>query len=350
MSQSDDDVVPLMTLADRFVLVQRLAADDRHETWRGHDDLAGREVAVTRYFGADDAWLAAFDRRARQLEAIADPGIASVLAHDVSDDPPWLAAAYVEGETVTAILLDRGLATDDALAVIGQTAMALAAAHGSGIAHGRLDGDHIQVRSDGSVALFGFAMPAPPAVADDLAALARLAHELLDRSAADGSDVADLLRLLDAGDWTDVADVGRTTLALAAAARAGSGLPMRPALTPAEPDDEAAQPRRPWYDEAERKRVRNRLIALAAIVVLGGVVLLRIVGAGAGQTAVPSVVGISFEEAQHDLNEDGLRANETITTGRPGTDGTVIAQDPPAGQRVKVGSVVQLTVVALGSG
>jgi serine/threonine protein kinase len=342
-----EEPVPLGTVGDRYVLVELLASDARHETWRGHDDLAGRQVAITRYLSNDDNWRTAFDRRACQLEALSDPGIASVLTHDANDDAPWLATTYVDGETVSALAADPGLTSDDALAVLGQTAFALAAAHGAGIGHGSLDSDRIQVRSDGSIALLGFAMATPPSLGGDLTALAALAHQLLDDAAATDTDVTDLLRLLDAGDWSDPADIARTTLALAAAQRVGSDVPVRPTEVTA--DESTPEPPRPWYDEDERKRVRNRLIALGVIVVLGGGALLRIFTAGAGETSVPSVIGVPYVEAIHDLNEQGLRGNETFTTGRAGTEGTVIVQYPTAGQRVKVGTVVDLTVVAVGS-
>lgn len=343
-----DEPAPLATVGERYVLVELLTSDDRHETWRGHDDLAGRQVALTRYLGVDDVWRTSFERRACQLEALSDPGIASVLAHDPNDDPPWLVASYVEGATVSEVAAEDNLTADDALAVIGQTALALSAAHGVGIGHGRLDGEHVQIRPDGSVALLGFSMPAPAPTRDDLGALARLAHHLLDGAAASNDDVVGLLRLLDAGDWNDASDIGRTTLALAAAQRVGTQT-LRPPK-PAEDGEAAPEPRRPWYDEDERKRVRNRLIALAVIVVLGGAALLRIFTAGAGETSVPNVIGVPYVQAQHDLNEVGLRGNETVTTGRPGTEGTVIAQDPTSGQQAKVGSVVQLTVAEIGPG
>jgi serine/threonine protein kinase len=342
-----EEPVSLGSVGERYVLVELLASDDRHETWRGHDDLAGRQVVVTRYLGVDDEWRTAFERRARQLEALSDPGIASALAHDANDDQPWLATSYIDGETAAAIAADPGLTSDDALAVLGQTAFALAAAHGAGIGHGSLDSDHIQVRSDGSIALLGFVMAAPASPPGDLTALAGLAHQLLDDAASTDTDVADLLQLLDVGDWNDPSDIARTTLALAAAQRVGTDLPTR--AVPAGPEKSAYEPPRPWYDEDERKRVRNRLIALGVIVVLGGAALLRIFTAGAGETSVPGVVGVPYVEAIHDLNEQGLRGNETFTTGRPGSEGTVIQQDPTAGQRVKVGAVVNLTVSAVGS-
>jgi tRNA A-37 threonylcarbamoyl transferase component Bud32 len=344
---------PLETVGERYLLVELVSAGDGHETWHGHDDLASRPVAVTRYLNPTVEWRSGFDRRARALEALSDPGIASTLRHDADDDRPWVVSAWVEGSTVSAITADEAYSVDDALAVLGQTALALAAAHGAGIGHGRLDTDHIVVRPDGSTALIGFVTAVNPPLADDRAALGVLARTLLPAAAVETDD--DVRRLL-----TSIAEqppegpgrldeIARTALSLAAGRRAGAEPRPKAAATnpggnrPALP----ASPR-PWYDEAERKRVRNRLIALGAIVVLGGAVLLRILSSGAGQTTVPSVIGLPFVQAQEQLNEVGLRASETITTGRLDQQGTVIDQDPAAGSRAKVGTLVVLTVVAGG--
>ena len=332
----------LPTVGDRYVLVELIDGDDRREIWRGHDDLAGRRVLITRYLDAEAGWRTTFDRRARQLEALSDPGIASTFAHDAADDPPWLVAAFVEGET--ADVLSADLTADDALAVLGQAGLALATAHGAGVAHGRLDAAHIRVRPDGSVAVFDFAVDHVPTTDGDLAALTALAHSMLDDAAAESTDIASFVQLLDRGDWRDPADIGRTALALAAAER----LHEPTAVAHQASDDVADEPEppRPWYDEEERKQVRNRLIALGAIVVLGGAALLRIFNSGAGETSVPSVIGEPYVQAQHELNEVGLRTTETITSGPVGTEGTVVAQTPHGGQRVKIGSLVTLTVAA----
>jgi hypothetical protein len=264
-------------------------------------------------------------------------------------------SSYVEGETAQALAADPGLTIDDALAVLGQTALALASTHSAGVGHGRINARHILVRPDGSVALISFAVDRSPAPSDDLDALVLLAHQLLDEMTVPvdpeqpGADVAGFLKLLDGGDWRDPADIGRTALALATAQRAGGSPNLVPALTNGA-DEEVRDPRRPWYDEAERKRVRNRLIALGVIVVLGGAALLRIFTSGSGVASVPSVIGEPYVQAQHDLNEVGLRGSETVTTGPAGTEGTVLAQDPRAGQHAKVGSVVSLTVADTGQG
>jgi PASTA domain len=339
---------PLASIGDRYVLVERIGGGEHREVWRGHDDHAGRQVVVTLFRGADADWRTGFGRRARQLEALSAPGIANALAHDETDDQPWLVTAYVEGETAESIAADPGLASDDALAVIGQAALALASAHSAGVGHGRLSTGHIQIRPDGSVALLGFTVDQAPSPADDLPALVRVAHELLDPEPVTGDDVTSFIKLLDSGDWKDPADIGRTALALAAAQRAGGTSSVVPQH--AADAETATEPKRPWYDDAERKRVRNRLIALGVIVVLGGAALLRIFTAGAGETTVPSVINEPYVQAQHDLNEVGLRGSETVTTGPAGTEGTVLAQDPRAGQPAKVGAVVSLTVAEVAPG
>jgi serine/threonine protein kinase len=333
----------LQTVGERYVLVELLADDEEHEVWRGHDDLASRPVAVTRFLEPTPEWRVEFDRRARALEALSDPGIASTLRHDAYDSTPWVASNWIEGATVSSLAAANDITTDDALAVIGQTALALAAAHSAGIGHGSIDARHIIVRPDGSVALTGFASASTPPPSADLPALAELAGWLLGA----GSD-PETTRFLDwlAGKGGPPADnpteIGRTALALATAQRDGT-----PQTSPAPADEKPAlREPRPWYDEDERKRVRNRLIALGAIVVIGGAALLRIFSSGAGQATVPSVIGLPYVQAQHQLNEVGLRASETFTTGPLDTEGTVIGQSPQGGSRVKVGTLVNLTVNA----
>jgi hypothetical protein len=350
MTTTPDDVpVPLETVGERYVLVELVDSDDQREVWRGHDDLASRPVAVTRYPNASSEWRSSFDQRARKLEVLSDPGIAGLLRHDAHDEAPWAVTTWIDGETVATIEADSGFTVDDALAVIGQSAFALAAAHEAGIGHGGLDMDHVMVRPDGSVALIGFDVAGEPSPAADLDALSSLAAGLIDREA--GELAPEVVRFLDSLSGRggtragDPAEIARTALALASAQR---GRQSAHSITPpaADGDGEAAHPEAPrrWYTEEERKHVRNRLIALGAIVVIGGAILMRIFTAGAGQATVPPVVGLPFVQAQQQLNEVGLRADETLTTGPVGSIGTVIAQDPPGGARARVGDLVHLTV------
>jgi hypothetical protein len=337
---------PLPVVGGRFLLVEQLAADDDHEVWRGHDDLASRPVVVKRFLGSDQDWRHSFRQRSARLMALSDPGVASVLGYDADDEPAWLALAEVEGDTVARIQGEGPLSDDDALAVVGQAGLALAGAHAAGVGHGRLDARHVMVRTDGSVALIGLAPSSHPDPAPDLAALATMARELLGGSGR--ADVQEFLAELDR--LRDAAEIGRTALALATSIRADPAELSSAVL----PDHEAQRtpasaPEPAGYDDAERRRVRNRLIALGAIVVVGGAILLFMFGRGGGQTTVPDVVGLPYVQALHELNSEGLRGDETVTTGPIGSLGLVRAQYPPGGERVKIGSLVELTVVTSGT-
>jgi len=115
---------------------------------------------------------------------------------------------------------------------------------------------------------------------------------------------------------------------------------------PAEPAENATgrEPRRPWYDEAERRRVRNGLIALATIVVVAGAALLWLIdrgGGGPNETTVPSVIGLTLNDAQNQLLKQLLVAKSVNLTD---AQGRVTAESPRAGTRVKVGTTIYLTI------
>jgi hypothetical protein len=347
------------SLGERYLLVELIDADDQRERWRGHDDIASRPVLATVHLGVapGDEWRNRFDLAARRLEALTHPGLASTLAHDSQDPQPWLVAAAVEGDLVEQIVADDGgLSTDDALAVVGQTAMAVKAAHGAGIAHGAIDGQHIVVRSDGSSALIDFQVPTTARTADDLTALATLSGVLVpppELTDSTGADVAGFLRWVGSAGATDAGDIGRTALALAAAVRGvHSTSVVEESLAgdddELETDAEPSDPNRPWYDEAERKRVRNGLIAIGSIVVIAGAALLFIIsrgGGGANLTTVPDVRGLTLDQAQKQLNTAILRVDENITDA----NGHVTAESPAAGTVVKVGTLVTLHISEDGS-
>jgi serine/threonine protein kinase len=358
---TEPDLTP-RSLDERYLLVEQLATDPTHESWRGFDDLAGRPVIATIYLAVatDDEWRDRFDQAARRLEVLSHPGLASTLAHDARDIQPWLVTSAVDGDLVDEILVeDGGLSPDDAMAIVGQTAIAVKTAHDTGIAHGSIDGQHIVVRPDGSSALVGFELPTTRRAADDLTALAALAHRLLPDPASAGDeriagDVVGFLRWVGSAAATDAGEIGRTALALAASIRGAHTTSVTPAPNRApsasveapveatEPTDEPRGPRRPWYDEAERKRVRNGLIAIGTIVVVFGAALLWLIDrGGSGNTAtVPSVVGERLSEAQYQITQDALRDTENITDG----SAYVTGQSPVAGTVVKYGTLITLTI------
>jgi hypothetical protein len=136
------------------------------------------------------------------------------------------------------------------------------------------------------------------------------------------------------GEPAEAGDVARTALAL----RAGTLHDRQPSVThTADPASD------PAFDRS-RRRVRNRLIAIGAAVVLVGVALLVVLGRHTGQT-VPDVRGDTYADATSALHAKGFAATERLVDPRAGQPaGRVVSQSPGAGNRVHAGSTITLVV------
>jgi serine/threonine protein kinase len=337
------------TFGDRYVLGERIVAGEATEVWRAHDDIVGRPVALKIYFGpnaSDPAWRKAFGHQAGRLVALSQPGIVKVHESGQSEAESWLAMAYVaDSEPLSARLAATpALPAATALNLLGQTALAMSAAHDAGVVHGALTAANLLIRPDDVVAIIGFAVTSTATRADDLSALGDLARELL--GDAPEADVTEFVGWLTSPDRrqapTEAGEIGRAALALSASLSGGPAAHVTPTATARA--DTAIEPSTPAYDDDERKRVRNRLIALAVIVVLAGAALILLVGRGGGQTTVPNVAGLALQTAQDDMTTQGLHVVERTQVSTEDSDGTVISESPRAGEQVKDGTTVTLTV------
>jgi serine/threonine protein kinase len=99
-----------------------------------------------------------------------------------------------------------------------------------------------------------------------------------------------------------------------------------------------------FSDEVRRGRVIETSPPEGSSIERGSTVTLR-VSRGPEQVAVPEVVGESQENARSAIEGAGLRVGEiSVRESEDEEPGTVVAQDPAAGQRVEKGSAVDLTV------
>jgi hypothetical protein len=237
----------------------------------------------------------------------------------------------------------------EALDVLGQTALAVKAAHDVGTAHGAISADNLLIRGDRVVCVIGFAVGTTPTRAADLRALGALTTHCFEHAETPlPDDARDFLNWLTdprhAAPPTDAAEIGRTALALAASLGGQRQSAVVPSPTPAADADDTA-PGGSRYDEAERRMVRNRLLVLGTIVVVGGAALLRFVGKNGGEVTVPPVVGLQVSAAQLNLTRAGLRSIEDCTVGTD-SGNTIVRQSPVAGRHLKAGSNVILTISA----
>ena len=246
-------------------------------------------------------------------------------------------------QTLAARMVAHPGAPDDlVLDVVAQVGFALQSLHDDGRVHGDVRADLVVLHEDGSITLLpkpaaSAALPGPGSPAGDLTALGRLARDLLAPGGAPATRrfVEHLAEPAD-GEPADAGDVARTALAL----RAGT-LRDRPQPTAAPPTVDA---RSQLGADLGRRRVRNRLIAVGAAVVLVGVGVLALLSRHTGQP-VPDVRGDTYATAASVLHAKGFAATERMVDPRAGQlAGQVVAQSPGAGARVHAGSTITLVV------
>jgi serine/threonine protein kinase len=338
----------------RYLLTELIAAGDDQEVWlAGDQGTNGRRVVkLLRGQFATDSSRQQFIQTADRLAELAHPGIVTTFAGGIEDDATcWLAMAWVDGRSLDQP--EPALSLPDRLAIIGQVALAVAALHTAGITHGAISRSNVLV--DNEVArVIGLDLSASMTIADDLHSLRQLAVETVGtETTVDGARPSEVEKFLAwlvrpgsdtaSGAPADAAEIGRVALALASSLRSGTTVAVVPnQVATGRIDSTPAGDAR----VAERHRLRNRLLLVAAIVVIGGGVLLRFIGEGGGQVTVPSVLNLPVSAATLQLTSAGLKSHEQleVNPNSNGSGGTVQSQSPSAGERVKAGSTVTIVV------
>jgi serine/threonine-protein kinase len=131
------------------------------EVYLAEDTKLGRKVSIKTLpaeFTNDTERLRRFHHEARVASALNHPNLLTI--HEIGSEAGahFIAAEYIDGETLRAILKRGRMKVDDALDVAQQTAFALTAAHGAGIVHRDIKPENIMVRTDGIVKVLDFGL------------------------------------------------------------------------------------------------------------------------------------------------------------------------------------------------
>jgi len=153
-------LAPEVTVADRYVLTERIAVGGMGEVWRAQDNVLGRTVALKVLkpeYAADPAFLARFRNEARHTAALSHPGIANTFDYGEIGDMAYLVMECVDGDPLSALLAREGrLPVDRTMDIVGQAALALQAAHESGVVHRDVKPANLLIRPDGVVKVTDF--------------------------------------------------------------------------------------------------------------------------------------------------------------------------------------------------
>lgn len=144
----------------RYKIVSSLGAGGMGEVFLAEDSRLGRRVALkllSSAISADVVHLDRFRQEAQAASALNHPNIITVFDIDEFEGKHFIAAEYIEGQTLRQRMRER-LAFDETLSILIQTAEALSAAHQAGIVHRDIKPENVMVRNDGYVKVLDFGL------------------------------------------------------------------------------------------------------------------------------------------------------------------------------------------------
>ena len=145
---------------DNYHVISLLGAGGMGEVYLARDTKLGRELAIKVLpagfaSGADRLRL---EREARAASALNHPNILTIYEIREADEQLFIAAEFVDGETLRARIRKARLKLDEVLDVAIQVASALSAAHAAGIVHRDIKPENVMLRGDALVKVLDFGL------------------------------------------------------------------------------------------------------------------------------------------------------------------------------------------------
>jgi serine/threonine-protein kinase len=164
-------------LADRYVIGALLGTGGMATVHRAHDERLDRDVAIKTLLAnrsADPTLVARFEREARAMAAVGDPGLVAVFDVEPGDpatgrDPFVVMELCPGGSLADRLGVDRPMPPDELVPILVAVANALDAVHRAGLVHRDVKPSNILFAADRvKLADFGLARGTSGADAADL--------------------------------------------------------------------------------------------------------------------------------------------------------------------------------------
>jgi serine/threonine protein kinase, bacterial len=159
--QQSDPLVGIV-LDGRYRVDTMIATGGMSAVYRGLDLRLDRPVALkvmdSRYAG-DQQFLTRFQREARAVARLKDPGLVAVYDQGIDGQHPFLVMELVEGGTLRELLRERGPMPPHAVAaVLSPVLSGLAVAHAAGLVHRDIKPENVLISDDGDVKIADFGL------------------------------------------------------------------------------------------------------------------------------------------------------------------------------------------------
>lgn len=142
-----------------YKIEKLLGAGGMGEVYLARDSKLDRLVALKilpAHFVADRERTTRFKREARALSSLNHPNLLTIYEVGEAEGLHFIAMEFVEGQTLSS--LRDGLSLRGLLAIVGQVAEALSAAHKAGTVHRDIKPENIMVRHDGYAKVLDFGL------------------------------------------------------------------------------------------------------------------------------------------------------------------------------------------------
>jgi serine/threonine protein kinase/Flp pilus assembly protein TadD len=144
-----------------YRVLSLLGSGGMGEVYLAEDTRLRRKVALKLLpaeLTANRDRLLRFEQEARAASALNHPNILTIHEIGEAEDRRFIAAEFVDGETLRSRLLSGPLKIGEALRFAEQAASAIAAAHAAGIIHRDIKPENIMLREDGLVKVLDFGL------------------------------------------------------------------------------------------------------------------------------------------------------------------------------------------------
>jgi eukaryotic-like serine/threonine-protein kinase len=144
-----------------YRILSQIGSGGMGEVFLARDSKLERNVAIkflSQELASDASRLNRFIQEAQAASALNHPNIITIYEIGEADGLNYIAAEYIEGQTLRDRMAAGHLSFDEFISIAVQTAEALTAAHEAGIVHRDIKPENIMLRSDGYVKVLDFGL------------------------------------------------------------------------------------------------------------------------------------------------------------------------------------------------